>query len=446
MTGAQRDSIRWLGYSISIGGLFAVLLLANFISIPGKGLGFGVVSNEYVKQWVLLWLTIILIGFRTKSVVSLRVLGAGVPVLFLFVGLASLSLLWSASATDSLRYVNKLWLAVALITASTRVPPTQYPRVLKVFMFGVLGFLTLTVVGEIWLRDWLFPIRMGDPRLVGFSDIHSTKFLCAISAILFGSLWLETRRYWIGIVAILSLVLVLLSLQRAVIGATAIALTSVAVMHVGRERRVALIASVIPFGLLFSGLMFLVVFRFEPVRDRMFPNEASAGVAEDLVLSGDIVGASQRVHLRGRERLWQAADEIEPGFLGRGYGAAPRLLEERLGEYWEIHNDLLKLRIELGIPGVVIYAAWVLLLLGRGISLGIGLGGGQPGALVRAGVGVLVLLPLVGLFDNALDHAQKMLVFGIVLLVWGMHWPDALRRNGALFRGEKQRLIVGEVV
>lgn len=395
-------------------------LSVNFVTVPGRFLA--AASNEYLKQAVLLFvaLCVLLLTRRWRS----RVGVASWPLVAfaLLVFYCSLTLLWSESLADSLRYINKLWLAAALTALVLTVRTADYPRVLSVLESVMAAFLVLTIASELVLRDFLYPGRIGDARLVGFSDVHSTKYLASIAGIVFLVRALMTRRLrWIGLAAG-SLIIMTLSLQRAIIGAAIGAITFVVMLLLIWKRRVGVaVAGLVMIAVTVAGGTYLL-FDYAPLRSRMFPTEAHATVAQQLLLSGRALEAYGLVQMHGREEFWAVAGSAERGIGGLGFGVVGSQIERAIGEYWQMHNDYLKLLVETGPTGVALYGVLIAALVSA-VTRGVWRARTPFGAMLfmMAG-GCFLIAPLNGMFDNALDHVQKNVFFGLGFLIMAARW------------------------
>lgn len=403
-----------------------LLLAVNFYTLPGSGLALGLSSNEYLKQVMLLvagglllawWPRLRLRGIPT-TLVLLSFLAFGVY--------ASMTLAWSESIVESLRFINKLWLALVLAFLVNAVPPTERRPLRRVVEVTMVSYMLLTIVSEILLRDVLLPERIGDPRLAGFGDIHGTKYLMSILAVYgFAVAIASGRKLWL-FVSVISCTLVVLSLQRAIIGATFLALVGISTLEAVRRRSVWSVAAAgVLIPLLTIGVT-AAVFRYPPLRDRMFATERESVLAERLLLSGRVPEVVGLVQLRGRDQFWSVARDLNPPFAGLGYGVAAMKIEEYTGERWEVHNDFLKLRVEVGPIGVAAYVWLLVVALTATAYRAVTTEKSVVAALYLASFGTYLIAPANGLFDNALDHVQKNLLYGTVFLLIA----EGLRRDG----------------
>jgi O-antigen ligase len=413
--------------------IVALMLAINFVAPPGEL--FGRVSLEYLKQTVLLGagLGFLVVFPRFRRVggdIGLVLGGFG-----LLVGFASLSLFWSYAPISSLRYVNKLWLTMILVLAVLTVRPTERHRVVRYLEWMMVAYVVLSLVSEAVLRDVLHPSRIGDPRFAGFSDIHPTKYVMSVICLFLAARGIQEggARRWL--VATVAGVAVILSLQRALIVATAGGLAIMLLVSLARSRRIVVAALGVVGGMLVVAGTILLVFRFQPLRERTFPSEVHATVAEELLTSGRVREAYALVQTHGRETLWRAALELERPIGGWGFGTAGVRIEQATGEYCELHNDYLKLLMETGVVGMILYGMFILMFLGVGIRRCVRARTPGGAAMFLAAVGCFAVAPLNGIVDNALDHVTRNVAMAMIFLIFG-EGMDRWQSYSGLLPGE----------
>ncbi|MEX0856911.1 MAG: O-antigen ligase family protein [Balneolaceae bacterium] len=410
-------SFETTSFKLTEKSLIFSLLLLNFFIIPGHLPGISVVSIEYIKQLVLITSAILILIWVSPEMAKKKYLNI---VLYLFIGLVTyftISLFWSVSLFNSFRYINKVWLTLALILMFLSI--SQENKRQFVFLFGkfLWAYILLSFFSEFFLRDLIHPNLMNDSRFAGFSGIHSTKYIFSIGTIYFLMFGFFYKKKSDILGFILCLLIALLSLQRALIGALFLSVIIIYALHLIKIKKVKILLQTIVFAVTTTILSFFLVFEFPPLKERMFYSDNHALVAKKLILSGDIIEVYSLVQKSGREDFWSAAQLNENPLIGNGFGTAGYFVEMKIGEYWEMHNDYLKLYVETGYIGVIFYLCFI---VGYFIFVSFRIFNCKSLfslCLYYMALGVFLITPLNGLFDNGLDHIAKNICFSLLIFI-----------------------------
>ncbi|WP_425390056.1 O-antigen ligase family protein [Ekhidna sp.] len=392
------------------------LLFLSFFTIPGEIPGIGI-SLEYSKQLFIIGVGALIVIWKhpkmTRSISFYLVISCFILMVLYF----SLTLLWSVSLINSLRYINKVWLSLTLTLIFLSQNGEDISRTVSSLNFIIIAYALLSVFGELFLVEYLHPRFQTDPRFVGFGGIHSTKYLMSVGSIYFLVFFLFFRKKLLLFSFLLCFTIALLSLQRALIAGLITSIGLIFLIYLIRERKFRILIASLILGCFLIFLAFFLVFRFDPIKNRMFYTDKHAQVAETLLFSGKIFQIYDLIQKKGRENFWLAAENNQSPYKGNGFGTSGFMVEKAIGEYWEMHNDYLKLYVETGYIGVTLYAVFISVFI-LGASRGaIKSKNRLATCLFFISVGVFVITPLNGIFDNALDHIAKNICYSLLFFI-----------------------------
>ena len=418
-----------INFKISYGRVVSWMLLINFLVIPGNFPGFNVVGINYIKEMGLLGLSAILLFWSFPNLLAPKNRSAIIALLIILTVYFTVTLIWSESLYNSMRYINKVWLTSALVLVFLSSTDREMKTFLVLFPRLLIFFIGLSIFSEIFLRNWIFPEAIRDPRFAGFSGIHSTKYLFSISTIFFLVFGFFYNKKLYKICFILSIFLAILSLQRALIMALVVAVICIYFVHLLRQKKIKTLFFTTTISVVLVTLSFFLIFEFEPIRSRMFYTERHAVMAKQLILKGDILETYSMVQKTGRERFWLAAGSNSQPVFGSGFGTAGYMVQRTIGEYWEMHNDYLKLYVETGYIGVGLYLLFVVIFIFVASRKAIKTSNKLSMCLYYVSIGVFLVTPLNGIFDNALDHIAKNILFGTVFFIIGLRFDKTLMND-----------------
>jgi len=408
----QKDLLK-----ISISSVIVFLFLINYIIMPHDFRIGDTVSFEYLKQWGIIFVCLFILLNR-KIKLSQGKSERWLLIIFTFlVVYLTASLMWSISVATSMRYINKVWLTLAMALVALTCDPSDLKPFIKYFGIMIIFFVGLSFVSDLLLRDFVHAAMKYDVRFIGFSGIHSTKYLMTIGTIYFLILGLVRKKRSLYIWSFVCFIVALLSLQRALIAGLFVSIGVLFVVYLLRERRFKILIGSFFFFISLIFLAYFLVFRYEPIRSRMFYSDKHATLAEEIVFSPRIFEVYSLIQKSGRERFWSAAENNPSPVRGNGFGTAGYIIEREIGQYWEMHNDYLKLYVETGYIGVVFYILFILLyiiVVSRKIIRSRNL---QSLGFYYISLGIFMITPINGIFDNALDHIAKNICYSLIFFI-----------------------------
>lgn len=366
-----------LGHRYAVLGLFTVTwvfcLLAEwyYLPVPVGETGAAMAEGSLVGK--VMWLPpFVLAGWIVlrRPELAWAVVRHANPFLFVMIGLALVSVLWSQDAGATLRRSVKLAgvAAIALALTVAAWEPLRFERWLRrVFLLFMAGSLV-----AVPLVPQLATHQEGE--LVGYwngltNNKNTLGMVCALGVIFWVHGWAAGRVAAWKALAVLALALMLVPGVRST--------TSLLLMVASSGLVVALLRSPVDLSgqrlaLLLMALLGLVV----PVYTFMI---ATGSIGFMPLLESFTEAIGKDVTLTGRSDIWALVLEAYQHWpwLGAGYGAFwlgeevgwSRLIAEAL--YWvphQAHNGYLDVLNELGIVGLAVlvaYLATFALLLGR---------------------------------------------------------------------------------
>ncbi len=388
--------------------LFLFFILFSWFTIPPLyKIGDTVNLNWIYVTFLVSLLFLIFLSTINRKIISYPKYSVR---LILFLSYLIISIFWSYSPVDSLRYINKLLLLIFLILTFSNLGIDD-EIILQKITTAILFFLIVNWFSEITIKDFLWKYPAGE-YFEGFSGRHAIKYYVAFS-ILFSSvcfLILKQRKYiFMLIILILTLIFIF---QRGVMLATILGLITILYkLFKGKFRlKVAFITISLIILLLFFYLLFFtetgIQYTFYSLEQRnKFLTE----------LSNNPIYAYQYINFKGRLEYWDLLILKSNQPFGLGFGSSGRIIEENFGAYNELHNDWLQFYVELGIIGVILYALfWISLISYLLKLLRIKLSNHQK-IFVLTTLGYSVFVIVSGIFDHVIDYYSTAVCLGILV-------------------------------
>ncbi|MBS0375196.1 MAG: hypothetical protein JSR73_11500 [Proteobacteria bacterium] len=346
---------------------------------------------------------------------------ARIPAWLVLLGFAALSLTWTPSAVYGLRMLVKLatpalFLATCLVAIDEGLPPAQLIRAaigaaLIALALALLNFVTRGALSPLIPVEGLF----GLPQLSApYSSPSNFAFLMAAAAFAAYGCFLRSRKAGFVIVALSCGVAILFALNRAALGSLAVGFLG---FHLARARlRPAyLLAGLLALALIAGSLMLSPAFK-----KRMFYDADDIPWSTLLTDSGAFL---THLDTSGRNDLWLQANESFAGtsaWFGGGIGSVDRWIRDRDVRGVELHSDLYRLYLDLGLLGLACYCVAIAALV---VALGrVARTAGSTGEAIGARIGVAAL---VGYFatlptDNSLNYVAQFGVVAYALVAAGL--------------------------
>ncbi|MDP9929197.1 O-antigen ligase family protein [Variovorax paradoxus] len=265
-----------------------------------------------------------------------------------------LSLLWSLdSALSSAQIFGTSLLAFLVFIATLRL--SLSPKYWKsVGLFYVLGCVVASLIVLTSAVSFATGGQGDDRATVG--ELNANYIAYAIATSIAMALTLhnyQPQRWFVKLATVLYVPLamsaILLTGSRGAMMAGGASVLLYFLLSIKRQ----FISSVASIALAFAGIYFLFDYLPDSVRDRMeFFTEA-------------IFQSSDAVDLSGREYVWPLATQLffENMFSGIGFGA----FRAANGDGISVHNAILTMAAETGLPGVILFSFTVLAVFWRTI-------------------------------------------------------------------------------
>jgi hypothetical protein len=328
---------------------------------------------------------------------------------------AAVSLVWTTNVVYGLRMLVKLVTPV-LFLWTVSVALTEGLRVrdlLGAALAGGLLALALALVNAAsgGALSPLIPVEglLGLRQLSApYSSPSNFSFLLSVAAFVSYGLFQATRRVGYVVIAAALVVAVLFALNRAALGGLVLGLIA---FHAIRAR-------IRPGGAIVAVLLVLVgvgLLGLSPAfKKRMFFDAEDVPWTTLLTDSGAFLA---HLDTSGRNDLWQqAADAFAGGstLVGSGVGSVDRWIRDRDVRSAELHSDLYRLYLDLGLVGLGLYvsafAGLVATLVRRGRASDAADAGRLP--VERIGLAALVCYFTTLPTDNSINYVTQ---FGVVV-------------------------------
>lgn len=262
-----------------------------------------------------------------------------------------LSILWSASPYDAMRYYPKFAMALLLAMALRFERQISSEKAVRLLEIGMVLFLLLSTLA-VPFKNTLWPGQSW--YFEGFSGRHQSKFYLVCIALYAISVWIVgKRRKWALFVGGYSLLLLAFILQRGAFLALIVGGATCYLLSMYRiSFRTQILTSLVFIILILGIYTYALTPRFS--RYSFYPGYDFS----DFVFymsSGDLKSALRIVDFKGRLEQWSALLNVPKTFFGVGFGTLPYLLGMYFGKYNEAHNDFLQYWIETGYLGFLLY-------------------------------------------------------------------------------------------
>jgi len=340
-------------------------LIFGAIALPSFGKGKGIfailsgASPDGIRITLLAVFFILYSIFVSKQILKVP----GRQQIFLLVITAiyfTITLIWSQSIIDSLRYLPKFLLAVFLSICLLGENRISVSTVIEMIQKGFIIFFILSILSEMFFRSIIFPKFTGDLRMMGISGVHHMKYYAAMMSIFFFSRW-RTKGIKKDLFLFFSAFsLVIGTLERGPIAG--VILSCIVIETILPKKRFSEIGKKVLFVSVLVVTGFYLLFSFELISRRMY--SSSRYNYSDVLFylkKGDINQITRLISFKGRFELWKVASEVkEKNILkGSGFGTSQFNALDKFGVL-ELHNDYLKLYIETGIIGLLLYIVlWI---------------------------------------------------------------------------------------
>ena len=310
-------------------------------------------------------------ALRKRQMAKLESVEIGIALLWIW---CLLSLLWSLdSALSSAQIFGTSLLAFLIFVATLRL--SVFPKYWKsIGLFYVLGCVVASLIVVTSAVSFAAGGEGDDRATVG--ELNANYIAYAIATSIAMALTLhnyQSKRWYVNLAALLYVPLaisaILLTGSRGAMMAGGAAVLLYFLLSIKRQ----FVLSVASIALACAGIYFLFDYLPDSVRDRM------AFFSEAISQSGDTVDLS------GREYIWPLATQLffENIFSGIGFGA----FRAANGDGIAVHNVILTMAAETGLPGLILFSFTVLAVFWRVIFK-------SPNPEVRKG-GLLLLVTWV---------------------------------------------------
>ncbi len=324
------------------------LIIMSWFNIPTI---FGKIGDQVSINWLyhtfILIITFFLTLFSKNSRINLK---SPLKTYILFLVWLTISILWSYSPIDSLRYINKLFItAILSLYLSNFIEANEYyfrRIIISIVLFTVINYITDFLFRE---TIWKYPYGQ---YFEGLSGRHQIKYYASFSLLFtfFAYIFLKKRFYLLLLIA-LAIMLYLIFQRGVFLGILVGLAVSTYILYRGNLR------FKIYYLLLISALFFIftyILFYTEKGVSYMFYNEYQRDQFLKLIFV-DPFYAINYIDFKGRLEYWGVLMENRSFFYGIGFGSVGKIIEETFGVYNELHNDWLQFYVELGVPGVLLY-------------------------------------------------------------------------------------------
>jgi O-antigen ligase len=323
------------------------------------------------------------------------------------------SLAWAGSMVYGIRMLAKLscpLLFLVLSSIAVRQGLTERRIQNAICAAGVIS-LSLAIIN--YASGGIIAPRLESPGLLGLTEVSApftspADFSFTLSGALFVAYgaWNARRSPWMLAIVIAMAVGLLLALCRAAIAGAVLGLI---VFHVA-GRRVKIYQSVIAVAVIVLGAVILA--NTESFKTRMFfdPEHVSWSM---LVTDRETFLAN--IDTSGRDELWSEAlhdFRDESATFGGGIGSVDRWIRDRYVRGAELHSDVFRLYLDLGVIGLLLFVAAISSFVFRLISTvraTNAVGGGQASA-PRIALAALACYCLTLFTDNTLNYVTQ---FGV---------------------------------
>jgi O-antigen ligase len=323
------------------------LILFSWLTIPPIYRISGLVSLNWIY---ITFLDVILIFLTFFNKSSIKFQNKIPQTFYLFFIYLLISLFWSYSPIDSLRYLNKfILLSTAMIFFSNNIEIDElfYKKIISAIVF----FIIVNFFAELTIKHYIWSFPAGE-YFEGLGGRHQIKYFAAFSFffIFYSYIIIKHKKYLL----ILSLIIIMLALilQRGVL--SSILLSLVLGMLIFFKENYKLKFRLILMIFVFSSFVIYFLFYSEKGIAYMFYSETQRNKFITTLFT-DPLYAYQYIDFKGRLEYWDVLLSEANFIYGLGFGSSGRVLEENFGFYNELHNDWLQILVELGIIGLIFY-------------------------------------------------------------------------------------------
>ena len=316
----------------------------------------------------------------------------------LFLAWAGATLAFSPAPLEGLRLLLKLAypLLVFLVVAAPERTPGELRRLGNWTLWGTILIL---LVNPIFVVNGSYELESSEILRVSLPGSHHNPFSFYLLAILLICIArfrarAQPRYLLLGGVAV---VWIALTLTRITFLASFVAIAVVALYTAVADRNWRALLAAAAFGVLLGGLA------LEGVLVRTFGYLPSAGQLLALML--DPVGLYQAINWQGRETLWGilfVAFQASP-VVGSGLGASSAAILAGLGEVVVAHNEYLRLAVDTGLVGCLLYFLAVSGWIGAAIRT-IRRGGRGADEFAMPALALIAAWAVIAVTDNAFDY------------------------------------------
>lgn len=326
-------------------------------------------------------------------------------IIVLFLLFSAVSVLWSANVVEATRGLIKIAAPFMMLSLAYSVgrQSDAYDRARVLTILLVLSVILLAVV-NVFSGGVLHPLK-GTVTHWGWSSLQAPgmssadfSFLVLVGTILIAIQCIERR---LRVVSLIILGVLILALVWAFVRITFLAAIMAVgalllIMTRGGMRKIAIFSAIALFAIMgaFS----------DAFQSRMFYDHRVYGTLDFLQSP---LAAMQHIDTSGRLTLWlNALDYFSPhnALIGSGVGAIERWIEDS-GLRSELHSEYLRLYIELGIVGLLLYVWIHLQLLGSLYKVA-----GGADRKVRSqnvtGIALVIAYLVTLLTDNSLNYVS----------------------------------------
>ncbi len=385
-------------------GLAKFLILFSWFSIPSSiyRVG-GLISLNWIYFTSLIFILFLSVIFTKKIVINQITKYYLLFVLFLI-----LSIIWSYSPLNSLRYLNKFLLSALLMIFFSRNLPEIKELHQRIFI-AIILFLIVNWIAEITIKNYLWEFPAGQ-YFEGFGGRHQIKYYVAFSIIfsLTSYLMLKQKKFLITF-ALLCITLILI-LQRGVILALVIGLIFVIkkIYKGGIKFRIRFAAILL---LIIISVIYFLFYTEKGISYMFYSYEQRDKFLYEVFRNP--IYAIRYIDFKGRLEYWDALFSSAKIVWGVGFGSSGRIIEEYFGFYNEPHNDWLQIYVELGLVSLFLYILfWLnfLKVVKKVLSLKINV---YEKTIAYTALGYGVYIIVNGFLDHVIDYPSTAICLSI---------------------------------
>jgi len=336
-------------------------LIFGALTFPGVFERIGIVSLNWIRTSFLAITYILysIIFFKNIRLVIKTWEGKIFLIaIFPWIIYAGLTIIWSISPIDSMRYYPKFIMAAFLALSLLLDRNITSEQAIRMLVLGALIFFIISTVASpfkdiLWLSS--------EPYFEGFSGRHPSKFYIVFISIFALSMWMTNWKKSLSLLLLsYSFILLVLIVQRGAFLAFLAGGLVIYFLSMHRISMRSIIKSVAILGISILGLY--ILFYSQRFQEYTFYPGYESKQFFDYIAMGDIGSALKIIDFKGRMELWTFAEELGVTLFGKGFGTTAVYLKELIGHILELHNDILQYLIELGYFGFTLYMImWIFL-------------------------------------------------------------------------------------